>query len=295
MSARRGAALAERAGGAAPARQSAPPRSISGKETTQAQSPVEAAFRAGLMAPDLPVPAGLVDGAGRPAGRRYFVYRNNVAVALREALETGFPAVRALLGPQRFAHVAGLYLRQAPPETPVMMRYGAGFAAFLAGVPQLRGLGYLPDVARLEYALRDSYHAADSAALPLGEIEALSGAALMAARVTLAPSLRLLPSVWPQLSIRARALDDAAPAPPAVAEDVLILRPEFDPEAHLLPDGGARFVAALAAGRTLGAALDHAGEDFDLAAVLPLLLQGGAIVALTPEKESPDDPRDRAV
>ena len=88
-------------------------------------------FRARLLDAAHPVPAGLIDGAGRPAGRRYAVYRNNVAVSLRTALETGFPAVKSLLGDEAFAYAAGRFLRQAPPRSPLLMRYGDGFPEFL--------------------------------------------------------------------------------------------------------------------------------------------------------------------
>ena len=44
---------------------------------------------------------------------------------------------------------AGIFLRQHPPSSPLMMFYGEAFPEFLAGMQQLSHLGYLPDVARL--------------------------------------------------------------------------------------------------------------------------------------------------
>ena len=51
--------------------------------------------------------------------------------------------------------------------------------------------------------------------------------------------------------------------------------------AEVLPPGGAAFLGAIAAGRPLAAALGAAGDSFELAATLSLLLAGGAITALT--------------
>ena len=43
-------------------------------------------LRAALLDPTQAVPAGLTDGAGMPTQKRFDVYRNNVTVALRDAM-----------------------------------------------------------------------------------------------------------------------------------------------------------------------------------------------------------------
>jgi len=45
-------------------------------------------FSQALLAPDLPIPEGLTDGQGAPAGKRFAVYRNNVTLII--AVATGF-------------------------------------------------------------------------------------------------------------------------------------------------------------------------------------------------------------
>jgi hypothetical protein len=126
----------------------------------------QSAFHSTLRAPDATIPDGLTDARGRPAGRRFNVYRNNVATALMDALETGFPVIRKLLGAENFRNIARDFQWQNPPDSPLMMHYGAGFPDYLAGLPQLARFPYLADVARLELALRHSYHAADHTPLP---------------------------------------------------------------------------------------------------------------------------------
>lgn len=237
-------------------------------------------FRAALLDPALPVPEGLGDGHGGPAGRRFAVYRNNVAVSLTEALESGFPTVLKLIGPTNFRGLAGLYLRAHPPTSPLMMLYGAGFPDFIAGVKQLGHLGYLPDVALLDLALRRAYHAADAAPVTPETLAAVPPEELSDLRLTLAPAVRLVPSRWPIHGIHRFNHSPGAPKPRARGEDVLVTRPEFDPIPRLLPRNGAGFVAALLADKTLSAAQAAAGEGFDPAPVLALLLQDRCITAV---------------
>lgn len=239
----------------------------------------QADFSAALLDPALAVPAGLTDPAGRPAGRRFAVYRNNVAASLTDALMTGFPVLVSLLGDAFFRAMAGVFLRAHPPRERLMAGYGADMPGFLAGFPPVAHLPYLPDVARLELSLRESYHAADAAPVDAGRVAELPPARLLAARLRLAPAVRLVRSDWPIHGIWA-ANTSGAPAPAMKAESVLVVRPAFDPAPHLLPQGGAAFIAALMRGDPIGTALSEAGEAHDLAATLGLLIGQGAITDL---------------
>lgn len=236
-------------------------------------------FRAALLDPERPAPVGLTDPQGRPAGRRFDVYRNNVTVSLTEALRQAFPVIRALVGDEFFSAMARDFLRAHPPSSPLLMFYGEAMPAFLETFAPVAHLGYLPDVARLELALRQSYHAADAAPVAAEALQTLSPDALIAARLDLAPALRLVRSRWPIHAIwHANARGGTAPKA-AVPEDVLIVRPDYDPVPERLPEGAAPFVATLMAGETVGAALD-AGGEFDLTATLGLLIGARAITAI---------------
>ncbi len=243
----------------------------------------QAAFREALLDPEAARPDGLSDGRGRPAGRRFDVYRNNVAVSLTEALEVGFPVIRRLVGPDNFKLLASAYLRRHPPRSPLMMRFGVDMPSFLAEFGPVRQTGYLPDVARLELAIRDSYHSADADPIDPAALEALPPEALVGSRVKLAPSLRAVRSPWPILSIWRFNVEEGAKRPEMSPEDVLVTRPDLDPLPKLLTPGGAEFVNALLTGATFGDAMDSASEasrDFDLPAVLTLLVETEAIVQI---------------
>lgn len=233
-------------------------------------------FRAAVLDPATPRPPGLVDGRGAPAGRRFDVYRNNVAVSLTEALETAFPVIRKLVGEANFKVIAGSYLRAHPPSSPLMMFYGQEMPDFLAAFAPTAKTAYLPDTARLELALRESYHAADARPIDASALQAMSPDALMAARLTLAPSLRLIRSRWPIHAIWRFNTEDGAPRPAMAAEDVAVLRAEYDPVPVLLPPGSGAILAALVDGAPLGTALE-ASPEADLATLLGLLLSHDAI------------------
>jgi Putative DNA-binding domain len=241
---------------------------------------MQSAFAAALLDPEAAVPHGIVDPMGRPAPKRFSVYRNNVASSLTRALEAAFPNVRKLVGDAFFGAMAVVFLRAHPPRSRIMMLYGDDFPGFLEGFPPVAHLAYLPDVARLDQAMRESYHAADAAPLAEDAFHRLLGADIAGLRLQLAPSVRLVRSRWPLVSIWAAHVEGGPPPTPG-PEDALILRPAFDPRPHRLPHGGGAFVAALFDGQTLGASLEAAGPGLDLPAILSLLIAGRAIVGVS--------------
>jgi len=247
-------------------------------------------FHAALLDAAQPVPPGLSDGHGRPAGRRFAVYRNNVAASLTEALEESFPATAKIIGAGNFRAVAGLFLRRHPPDTPMMMHYGAAFPGFLEGFEPLAHLGYLPDTARLEQARRRAYHAADAAPVDPAALHALAPEALARTRFTLAPATEILRSDWPIHAIWAFNMRDGAPKPRLGPQSVLITRPDYDPELTPVSPGAAACILALGRGATLGGAHD-AGlaeePEFNLSHALSLLLGARAITAIATEGSAP--------
>ena len=237
----------------------------------------QSAFRAALLDGARRVPEGIVGADGAPCPKRFAVYRNNVAASLGAALETGFPAVRRLIGETNFKAVAGAYLRAHPPESPLMARYGAGFAEHLEGIPPLAHMPFLADVARLEMALRESYHAADAAPIPPERMAEMTETT----RLTFAPGLRLIPSRFPLVDLWEIGTAHRTGQPRPVAQWALITRPEFDPIVTALEPATGTLLAALIDGAPLGAAMEHAGDNIDLTSLFTALASGRAITALS--------------
>lgn len=244
------------------------------------------AFTQALLDPNAATPAGLIDPKGETAPKRFAVYRNNVAVSLTNALKEGFPVVHKLVGDDFFTAMASIFIRKHPPQNPLMMHYGAELPTFLTNFAPAAKLGYLPDMARLELAMRRSYHAADARPIAADLLSSIEPDALMSMYFTLAPAVQILRSRWPIYSIWAANMLDAEPPNGAGGQAVLITRAEFDPVPHLLGVGAATFIGALAE-HNFGTAHDAAltaAPDFDLSAAVGVLLAGNAITSIT---ESP--------
>ncbi len=240
----------------------------------------EAAFARALLDPEAALPAGIIDPMGRPAPKRFSVYRNNVASSLTRALEAAFPTVRKLVGEEFFGAMAVVFLRAHPPRSRMLMLYGDDMPGFLEGFQPVAHLGYLPDVARLDQAMRQSYHAADSTPLSGSEFQHLVNEDIGGCRLSLAPALRVVRSSWPIQSIWA-ANADGGPAPRPGSETALVLRPDFDPRPHRLSEGGGALIQGLLDGATLGQSLEAAEGPVDLPAVLSLLISGKAIIGVS--------------
>lgn len=242
-------------------------------------------FVRALRDPDLPPPVGLESHTGVPPERRFAVYRNNLCVGLIDALSERFPVCRRLVGDEFFRAMARCYMRDFLPRTPMLFEYGDEFATFISTFEPASALPYLPDVARLEYAVGLAYHAADVAPTSLDVMRALPFDRLDSATATLHPSTYVIASKYPIVSIWRRHMsdDDSTPLELSHGEDALILRPALEICVSTLAAGGAAFVEALKNGNSFGEAMNAAAcvsTDFKLAACLSELLVADAFVAI---------------
>jgi hypothetical protein len=149
-----------------------------------------------LHGADAPL-ATLARSDGIAVGRRLQVYRNNTFGSLTAALKETFPVVCQLVDERFFNYAAQEYIRARPPRAPRLAEYGADFADFLAGFAPVGHLRYLPDVARLEWAVNEAFHAPDVAALEPARVAAVPQERYPVLAFVLHPSCHLLVSAFP--------------------------------------------------------------------------------------------------
>jgi hypothetical protein len=215
------------------------------------------AIAAALLSGDTGGAAVMIDGHSPPLDRLH-IHRNTMLTALANALALTYPAVGALVGAEFFAQVARLFIQAEPPRAALLSLYGDAFPDFLARHEPVRVLPYLPDVARLEWAVECAARGPiDGGGPPCADID------LGGTRLTFVPSLTLLRTVYPAQPIwrAVREQDgdalsriDTAPAPA-----VLAIWREADGAAVIsVGAGSAAFIEDLLASGTAESAINAA-------------------------------------
>jgi len=247
---------------------------------------LQARFAAAVLAPDGAAPA-LALADARSGAERIGIYRRTIRTNYRNALAATYPVVRRVVGGAFFAAAVDAYVEAHPSRCGDLNVYGGTFGEFLGGYEPAGLLSYLPDVARLEWAIDEANRAADSCISPddvLRELAAVPAERLPTLRMRIHPSCRLIASSFPVLRIwqvnqpghtGELAVDfDTAP-------DRLRIRREPDGVALDRIDAGAfAWLKKLAAGATLATAIERAqGADaaFDLGAALHRCIGDGTI------------------
>lgn len=243
----------------------------------------QAAFSAALLDTDLPCPDGLCSANGADPASRFAVYRNNVQGSLINALADSYPVVMQLVGDEFFRAMAGVFIQNHPPRSPLMSDYGSELADFISGFEPASSVPYLDDVARLERLRTQAYHAADALPLSQERIATVFADAdgLNELRIGLHPSLYLLDSNFAVVDIWAAHQHDATLAGIDLnqAQHALILRNGLEVEVFNVDLGISQFIRQLKAGLSLTQALASA-DAFDLGQTLALLISRQAITHL---------------
>lgn len=237
-------------------------------------------FARALLDPGAPLPSGLTSWNGSDPALRFAVYRNNVVLSLIDALADTFPVMQELVGEEFFRAMAKVYVQSSPPRSRLMAYYGSAFPDFVADFAPAAALPYLADVARLEMARVQAYHAADARAIKPDQLQAVLAEAqqLMALRCALHPSVHVIQSSHAICSLWAahQGLLDLAAVDSDEPQSALVFRDALEVQIVSLSTGSAAFVSAVQRGQSLPEAAglaESADQAFDLAATLAQLIR----------------------
>jgi len=247
---------------------------------------LQAAFATHILGADRADLVSVVAGDTIPAAARLGVHRHHVFDSLGTALAATFPTVQALVGADFFRMLARAFIGDSLPVQPVLAEYGAGFPAFIAGYEPGRGLPYLADVARLDWALNLAFHVPVGRRLSAADLSALPAERLASTSIGLAAGAVLISSQYPLEEIWGASQPGAAGGTVDLnsgASSLLVLRRRDDAAFVSLSASEAAFVAALCDGRSLQQAAEagfQAEPAFGLSASFARLLAVEAFAAL---------------
>jgi hypothetical protein len=204
---------------------------------------------------------------------RIGVYRNTVTANYRNALGATYRVVRELTGAAFFDAAVDAFVASHPSTSGDLNIYGGELATFLAAYPYARELPYLPDVARLEWAIDEANRAADGSDEREAMLARLSAHTPEELVFTLDPSCRLVHSQFPVMRIWQAHQDggDFAIDWQAGADYLLVRREGDSPIIERLTAAEYAWLASLANGDDLATAAGHAfarDPTFDLGTIL---------------------------
>jgi hypothetical protein len=167
-----------------------------------------------------------------------------------------------------------------------LFEYGRDFPAFIETYEHARGLPWLADVARIERAWLDAYHAADAEPLSCEALAGFPPERLAEAVFTAHPATRIVRSAFSAVTIFAanRSVAAVDQIDAGTPEDALITRPDADVVVRHLPAGGAVFLQNLMSGQSLGEAAAstlQGSPSFDIAANIAGMIQAGAFTTIS--------------
>jgi hypothetical protein len=245
---------------------------------------LQADFAAAMFSGDETAVAQLLAHCDGPlAGAGVGAYRDSVLSNLAAAVEATYPVVGAIVGTEFLAAAVRRYAREVPSRCADLNAYGDAFDRFLADYPPAASLPYLPDVARLEWAVQQVFVAPDAPPQDMTRLAATPPEAWGELRFRLDPGHALLDSPFPL--VRIWEVNQPGYAGDfnvnfATAQHVLVHRRPAGTVVEALTPADYAFVITLKAEATLADAVDAAvaaDAVFDLSATLQRHLHSGLL------------------
>ncbi|NCN84509.1 MAG: DUF2063 domain-containing protein [Sphingomonadales bacterium] len=224
------------------------------------------------------LPADMFKGTEADWLRGMKVHANTVSHARLVALEDTFPKTRECLGHLLFNQISRQYVEIPAVSGFSLDQIGRIFADFL----ELQQIDEdVLDLARVEWAWLESYHAVEAIPFGLGELADLGEEAILGVEISLHPSVRTIRFETSPHQLLTGEIPGLADAP-----GLLVVRPF---EQVLLSPINLSQIAAIAFARApisicnLFAKLGEQGDDAILLPTLITLIEAGALIRISGE------------
>ncbi|MBL8481885.1 MAG: putative DNA-binding domain-containing protein [Rhodocyclaceae bacterium] len=197
------------------------------------------------------VPPGLFHGEGRDEDGGFRIYLHAYRQRLIEGLRDNFPVLAAAMGDETFHELARAYIAEHPSPHRSIRWFGDQLTQWLVQNPDYLPHPALADVARMDWALRGAFDAADVLPLLPQDLSTLAPEAWPQQRFRLRPCVALvrmewqIEPIWQALSADPHA---ATEAPPALPHHLLVWRTELHCQWRSLEAPEAAALACLAGG-----------------------------------------------
>lgn len=235
--------------------------------------------------------AAWVDGAGLDPSARLRIYQHAVAATLTAALHDSYPTVHALVGEAFFEMLAARYQQQHPSACGNLQQFGGALPGFIESMPEAQPLGYLADIAKLDWLRQVAALAPD--ATPVDSVAIAAAAMIDSHRlhVCLQKSLQWMNSQYPLLTLWqwCQSPSGVAPSLDQGSESVLLWRDGNDVAMATVAPATLRCLEVLQAGCDVTSAYLAATDvdpQFDLEPCMRDLLVQGLIVAFTDQERA---------
>jgi hypothetical protein len=212
-----------------------------------------------LVAPSR-VEAVIEPSATLSGAERVGIYHGMYRLRMAEALETDYPGLAHFLGPDDWPRVVDAYVTAHPSRSYTLNVLGRHLPEWLKTTDGVPHRAFCADLARLEWAVCESFDAAEASKLGADAIEALAPEEWPVARLEPSPALRLVRLGWNAGEWLDTARDEAHrhPRPRRRAGHVVVFRQRYAVYRREVGRAAFALLSDLAAGRTVGRAVGTA-------------------------------------
>lgn len=172
-------------------------------------------FQRHLFCGDKDIVRHIVNTQNASDTQRLATYRNAYFGRLAEALAIDFPAVKTMLGDDKFSRLCHDYIDTYPSTQYSLRWFGSHFADFISQHAFGTQHNFLAELAKLEWTFINAFDAADVIPLPVSRVADIPVETWPDIRIGLHPSVYYLDYHWNIVDIW-RAVQEQKPIPEAV-------------------------------------------------------------------------------